>query len=235
MSPHQSGQAGLALPPLKCNELIEYVLQYHEAPTTIVVCSSRELFLESLPLSLLADNSSEDAADNTLVDGSLHPLLVPTIHQLATSRTIDLAFAPTLPHLRAYLASYGPSRASTPPSTAFAKPGSHNPMLAMYGLLKLHHATTEYSVQGLSRSLAIAAEAADTWGMRLILVEPSGGLESLAAELALDGETNAAPGPWAEQVPLLNSSLALSNDRVWGGRTVAVGAIIAKWCKIARP
>lgn len=233
MSTQHSGQAGLALPPMTCDALLEHVLRYHRAPSTIVVCSSREAFLESLHSALQADHTAEDSAENGRMDDPLHPLLLPTIHQLATSRTIDIAFAPTLPHLRSYLASYTPSRRSTPASAAFDKSGSRVAMLVVYGLLSLHRATTEYSVQGLSRTLAVAAEAANTWGMQLTLVEAPELPETPANEPVIDAETATSQNPWAVPLPLLNSSLALSNDRAWAGRTVDMGAVIARWCRIS--
>ncbi|KAI4132973.1 MAG: hypothetical protein LQ338_000440 [Usnochroma carphineum] len=231
MAPQHPGRA---LPPMRCNGLIEHVLQHHKAPTTVIVCSSREAFLESLQSSLEADNANEDIAMTGTMDASPHPLLVPTIHQLATSKTVDIAFAPTLPHLRAYLASYAPTKASKYMSAALAKSRSRCQMLAIYGMLKLQRTTTEHSVQGLSRTLAVAAEAADYWGMRLTLVEAPEDSEPPAAELNVEIETAAPQDPWAAQVPLLNSSLALSNDRVLAGRTVDAGAVISRWCKIVR-
>lgn len=233
MSALPSGQAGLALPSLACHELIETVLRYHRPPTTIIVCSSREAFLESLYLSLQTNHSTEDSPEHGGTDDSPHPLLLPTIHQLATSRTIDIAFAPTLPHLRAYLASYIPASDSTSTSTAFDKSASRVAMLVVYGLLDLHRATTEYSGQGLSRTLAVAVEAANVRGMRLTLVEAPESPEAPANEPVIGVETTTPRSPWGDQIPLLNGSLTLSNDRAWAGRTVGVGAVIARWCRIS--
>ncbi|KAI4170064.1 MAG: hypothetical protein LQ343_005204 [Gyalolechia ehrenbergii] len=227
-----SSQPGQALPPMRCNELVEYVLQSHKAPTTIIICSSRKAFLESLQLSLEAQSTDQEATGTP--NNQLHPLLVPTIHQLAASRTIGVAFTPTLPHLRAYLASYNPGKSSTPGSLTFTWPDSHVSMLAIYGLLALHRATTEFSLQGLSRSLAIAAEAANTWGLQLILTEDAQALDLQHSEPRAEGETASPQNCWTERVPVLSSSLALSNDRAWAGRTVVVGSIVAKWCRIIR-
>ncbi|KAL8686473.1 MAG: hypothetical protein Q9218_007079 [Villophora microphyllina] len=223
-----SGLPGLALPPMKTNDFIEYVLQYHEAPTTVVVCSSRDTFVENLrSLLYVADEQPESP-----MTGESHPLLVPTIHQLATSRTIKLAFAPTLPHLRAYLASYAPEEGPDHVPAALAKPHSGFSMLAVYGFLSLHRSTTEYALQGLSRSLAIAVEAAETWGMQLVLIEDPNDWDLELPEQADEAETRPARDIWKEQVPLLNSSIALSDDRAWAGRIVNTGAVVSKWCFI---
>ncbi|KAL8721330.1 MAG: hypothetical protein Q9181_007732 [Wetmoreana brouardii] len=226
-------QLGLALPPMKCNDFIDYVLQSHAAPTTVLVCSSREAFLESLRLSLQTEDPQQQATMTRELNAMPHSLLVPTIHQLATSTTVNIAFAPTLPHLRPYLTSYTPSELSASGSTAPSKPGSRIPMLAIYGLLSLHRITSEHSVQGLSRSVAIAAEAAATWNMLLVLVEsPEDPEAATVTEPDSEAGTISLRDMWTEQVPILNSSIALSDDRAWAGRTVDVRAVVGKWCNI---
>ncbi|KAL8666268.1 MAG: hypothetical protein Q9202_001537 [Teloschistes flavicans] len=220
---------GLALAPMEAVDVIEHVLQNHVAPTTMVVCSSREDFLEKIHSSLSVKLQQQDFSDNMS-----HPLLLPTIHQLATSRTVDIAFVPTLPHLRAYLASYAAKEGLQHGPAVLAKPGSQVSMLAVYGLLSLHRSTTEYSVQGLSRSLALAVETAAAWKMQLVLVEDPGDWDIETSEQQDEAETQPARDVWKEQVPLLNSSIALSDDRGWAGRTVEIGAIVGRWCIIRR-
>ncbi|KAI4178146.1 MAG: hypothetical protein L6R41_008522, partial [Letrouitia leprolyta] len=182
-----SPQPGQALPPMRSNELIEYVLQRHKRPTTIIVCSSREEFVQNLQRSLETASADEGPIDIQI--NELHPLLIPTIHQIATSTTVEVAFTPTLPHLRAYLAPYKPGKSSNSGSHTFVRPGSHTSMLAIYGFLALHRDTTEYSIQGLSRSLAIAAEAADSFNMQLILTEDAEASGLQALEPGVEGET----------------------------------------------
>ena len=235
MPSQRSNQPGLALPPMRNNELIEYILETHQAPTTLIICSTREAFLPSLQESLQANISSSQEDQTKTAKHELHPLLIPTIHQLASSKTIQVVFTPTLQHLRAYLASYTPTQNSIQGSKTFTKPGSRRtPTLAIYGLLALHRATTEHSVQGLSRSLAVAVEAANYWGMRLVLTEGVDDLRVSSMEPVSGDETVSVQGCWEEQVPLLNSSLALSIGRAGAGRTVAVGAVIGKWCRVVR-
>ncbi|KAL8954999.1 MAG: hypothetical protein Q9183_006835, partial [Haloplaca sp. 2 TL-2023] len=202
MPVQRSSQPGIALSPMMCNDFIEYVIHHHLQPTTIVVCSSREAFLENLQSSLQAIGPQQDSTtgERNEDNASLHPLLIPTIHQLSTSRTITLAFAPSLPHLRAYLASYVSMSVSKAMSVLpRAKPGVQVPMLAVYGLVNLHRTTTEYSVQGLSRSFAIAVEAADSWGLRLILTENLRDQTSSTADQDLEAEAAPTGDPWAEQ------------------------------------
>lgn len=55
-----------------------------------------------------------------------------------------------------------------------------------------------------------------------------------------DVENSNAPSgglddPWKEQVPLLNGSIRFGGEeRVWAGKTIEVGSIVAKWCKFVR-
>ncbi|KAL9583023.1 MAG: hypothetical protein Q9212_002950 [Teloschistes hypoglaucus] len=223
MSHLSTNHPGLALAPMDAVDIIEYVLQNHVAPTTMIVCSSREQFLEKVQMSIKKQESS---------DCMPHPLLLPTIHQLATSRTVNIAFVPTLPHLRAYLSSFTAEEGLQRDPAVLAKSGSRVSLLAVYGVLNLHHCTTEYSVQGLSRSLALAVEAADACRMQLVLVEDPGDWEIETSELNDEAEARPARDVWKEQVPILNSSIALSDDRAWAGRTVDIGAIVRKWCVI---
>ncbi|KAL8854332.1 MAG: hypothetical protein Q9221_000818 [Calogaya cf. arnoldii] len=225
-------QSHLALPPMRCDKFVDYILYPLDQPPSVVVCSTREAFLERLSLSLHKESTDsfiqgEDTKENP------HPLFIPTIHQLAASERVSLAFASSLPHLRAYLASYLPPKDPLHDSTLPARPAQQSPSLAVYGLINLHRATTEYSVQGLSRSLAIAVEAAETWSMRLILVEDSDDWASSDLESGSQAAAVTVKDPGKEQVPYLNSSVISSDDRLWTGRTVDVRAVIAKWCNVS--
>ncbi|KAL8698212.1 MAG: hypothetical protein Q9224_001951 [Gallowayella concinna] len=215
----------MALSPMKCNEFIEYILHLHGHPTTVIICSSREAFLENLQSSLNAVNSDDPPTVTGEMQDMVHPLFIPTIHQLAASKSVVMVFASSLPHLRAYLASYSTAIRDSLYESALVKPRLDDPILAIYGLINLHRSTTEYSVQGLSRSLANAAEAAEIGGMRLLLVENS-------ADSVPEAASETPKDPWTEQVPLLNSSIILSQDRGWAGRMVDIRSVLAKWCEV---
>lgn len=213
------------LPCMTSLAFLEYIQMHHAAPTTVVVCSTRELLLNELCASV--SNINLDGETNY---EDPHPFLVPTIHQLATSRTVHLTFAPTLPHLRAYLASVEPSL--EPRLVARGRSTSQFlPTLAIFGLLELHRSTSEYSAQGLSRTFAIAAEAATAARRKLIVIEP---LVSRLEEESVDAtavERINPLNPWSEQIPLLNGSIRLGDgDRVWAGRTVEAARVVSRWC-----
>lgn len=228
-SPHTP----IALAPLLWTDFINFILRQHTSPTTLIVCSSRDAFLEELqacinhthPRDPTADSSNEASLDSR--HPAPHPLLIPTIHLIAKSRSVNLAFAPTLLHLRAYLATYVSSVKSLSTSSASTKPGSQYPMLAVWGLADLHRSTAEHSAQGLSRTLVVAVETAKLNGQRLVLAE------SKALDGGVEHEGVGSVGdPWKEQVPLLSGSVRFGEeDRVWAGRTVEVARVVGRWCR----
>ena len=220
-----------ALPHLECTALIDLVLRHHSAPTTLIICSTREDFLEELQACIRRSSPCENG-DNSVIDrqAELHPLLIPTLHLIATSRTVNLAFTPTVPHLRAYISVYDPcAKAIHSPPVRIPR-SDQIPMLVIWGLAALHRSTIEHSVQGLCRTLASAVEAAYVAGQKLILAEPamSEGLEND------DDPDGMQTDPWKEQVPLLSSSVKVAgSERVLAGRTVEVGKIVGRWCRFA--
>lgn len=213
-------------------KLIDYILKAPTAPTTLVICASRESFLQHLLADVQRASFFSSRLDENNDTTTLHQLLIPTIHLLTTTRSIRLAFTPSLPHLRAYLASFESTAETYTHLASSQNRSSCSPVLVILGLVALHHSTSEYSAQGLSRSIAIAVEAANSTNMKLILAElrkenrnenPIGDTEVL---------TETRHDPWKEQVPLLNGSTGFGNtERVWAGRTISIGRVIGRWCK----
>ncbi len=228
----------LALSSVCCSDLIKFILQSHSVPTTLIVCSSREGFLEHLRATIHhTDPVNPSGPPKDESSNVLHPFLIPTIHLLTTSKTITLAFTPTLPHFRAYLAtfysSFSESSAFTARTLSYDKPGVHAPTLAILGLVTLHQSTSEYSAQGLSRSLANAVEAAARARLRLLLAESRSPRENdeMLGLGDLPGEGQEI-NPWKEQVPLLSNSIRFgSEERSWAGRTIEVAKIVERWCR----
>jgi len=218
------------LPCMKPSGFVDYILHYQAMHATVVICSTRELFLEDMYASMPNVDGNEYGDD-----GAAHPLLVPTIHQLAISRTIKLAFAPTLAHLRAYLATYESDTGSDSHSTTLNQEKSIR-IMAILGMLHLHCCTSEYSAQGLSRTFAIAVETATATSRRLVVVEAPkftpGGEELMHAA---ENDAVVSSDPWKDQVPLLNGSTRFGReDRIWAGRTVEAARIASRWCKFAQ-
>ena len=217
-------------------DFLEYVLLNHAAPSTIIICSSREAFWEDVLLSIrqCTHDIMPATAEECYLE-SWHPLMIPTIHLLVTSRTIDLAFTPTLPHLRAYLASLGLSACKRSDATASRTSRIPAPTLAILGLIDIHRSTSEYSAQGLSRTLSIAVEASLAISRKLIIAEPLPPIEDEEAMATSEHEDQVAPDPWMEQIPILNGSIRSGGDqRIWAGRTIAVARVVGRWCKMVR-
>ena len=225
----------VALPPLLGIEFLSWLLEHHEEPTTLLICCSREAFLADLQTNLQklhCENSATTPDDGN--QGLAHPLLNPTIHLISRSRSIHLVFVPTLPHLRAYLSTYTFPPDCESPSLTSTKPGFRVPILAIWCLVDAHRSTADHSAQGLSRTLAAAVESASLAEQRLVLAEAK--IQD-PREQYRDTEASDVTfeNPWKEQVPVLSGSIRFGGeDRVWAGKTVEVGRILARWCKFVK-
>ncbi|MCJ1390889.1 hypothetical protein MMC18_003750 [Xylographa bjoerkii] len=169
---------------------------------------------------------TSETADTHVLDKWL---LTPSIHLLATSRTINLAFTPTLTNLRACLAIYEPPVDPTGPDVTYDKPGKRRPILGILNVLEAHRGTSDFSAQGISRTIAGAVAAAARSNMQLLVIElprSEGGYGERDAQIQHAGE------PWSEQVPLLCGSLKFGEDqKIWAGRTVEIRQVVARWCR----
>lgn len=224
----------VAIQLLNSAQIIDFVLKQTTIITTIVVCASRSAFLARLQGELQEQLSTPptntDEGNDNLLSSTF---LFPSLHLLATSRRVHLAFTPTLPHLRAYLAAFN---APKTPTTAPFEDQSMS-MLLILSLVDLHRSTSEYSAQGISRTLAIAVEAAELAGMKLVLGEYSReeNQEDVGGE-HVDGRLGASSSArqdlWEEQIPILSGSIRFRNDEgLRLGRTVSLGRVLGRWCR----
>ena len=249
----------IALPPALPSELLEYVLAHQAYPTTLLICQPRAIFLSSLlqainhtSPSASSLSSSPPAPETKLLSdhnhnaqAQRHPLLIPTLHQVATSRQINLVFIPTVTHLRAYLAVFPRlEKDETPLKQEWDKKGKNKPLLAVYGVVGLHKDTSEWSAQGLGNSLAAVVQAGLRGGRKVVLIEErklededEGERESgQDVEDEEDGERSGRGCRiWEEKVPILNGIVRRpgleSEHGGWSGRTVEVGRLLARWVK----
>jgi hypothetical protein len=190
------------------------------------------------------DNASEPLTDRINEPPQSHPLLIPTLYQIATSRYINIVFIPSLSHLRAYLAVSPPMVGESPPVQKFEKPGKNDPLLVVYGLVELHRDTSEWSAQGLGNTLAGLMEAG-LWSKRKIVVLEERMTDDdlsnvYGDEGPMEAELEESKGKqlmkvWEEKVPMLNGSVRRagleSEDGGWSGRTVEMGRIFGRWFK----
>lgn len=221
----------VALPPLFGIEFLSWLLEHHEEPTTLLICCSREAFLADLQANLQklpCENPATTPNDGN--QGLAHALLSPTIHLISRSRSIHLVFVPTLPHLRAYLSTYTLPPNCESSSLTSTKSGFRVPILAIWGLVYAHRSTAEHSAQGLSRTLAAAVESASLAEQRLVLAEAK--ILDIGEQCEDTEAFDVTFGnPWKEQVPVLSGSNRFGGeDRVWAGKTIEVGRILARWC-----
>ena len=247
---------GLQLP-----DLVQYLLDNDSPSSVLVVCASKPVFVEQLLHATHLDSNPNDdqPTSNTLEPepanepsskARIHPLLNhPTLHQLATSRKINLVCCPELVHLRAYLSTLAiPSNLQ---STRIQTTEENNPppLLAILNPIAHHRTTSSFSAQGLNRTFALAVEAAHATDSQLLMVEcPSPGLSHDPTEVPGDAgydydfETEIAGPPqaaaaaaaadfWEEEISILNVTTKSfgAGGRGWVGRTVTVRRVAERW------
>lgn len=185
-------------------DFLRRILYHNEAYlTTILVCSTREHFLEQLVAAILSPAEGNAASEGP-------QFLTKTIGLLSQSSKIKLVFCPSLENLRAYISVL--SMASTKPQS------NRRPLLGVLNPLALHRSTSEFSAQGLSRTLAAAVEVTARQGVNLVLCECLD---------AMDGEREPL---WSVQVPLLNQTARIGADESTGrGGNVTVKRVVQRW------
>lgn len=231
------------LAPLTLPMLLNYILltqQDQSGPTTtLIICSSREAFLQNLSHSL--QNQDKHKAD------SLQELTIPTLHNLFTARHVRVAFCSSVQTLLVCLTA----------GRTGAKHGigerQGEQRLVLVNPLSLHAPTSSFSAQGLSRTFAAAVEAAVRVDAKLLMVECVGRWRETREE---DGEEEEEQvdamirggdrdrdrddraeaeeeDPWEQEVSILNVSTRKfasgSSDRVWAGRSIKVRRIAGRW------
>jgi hypothetical protein len=205
---------------------LEHVVDRAARHTTLIVCSTREDFLDQITPTILAAQpqeippSQESLGHDEPISKPLpHRLLLPTLQLLARSRAIKLVYCPSIDTLRAYLSSYVAPTVAEESASATPSP---KPLLAILDLVLLHHATSEFSVQGLMRTFASAVEAANRNAMDLALCE--------CRDVHDPTNPNRGPRIWDADVQLLSGSVRLgSAGSNFVGRTVSVRRIAGRW------
>ena len=208
--------------------LLSYMLRDNKS-IHLVLCMTREEFTESLVSEI--SSSGHERPNEKLAWSILHP----SLHLAKASQQIHLTFVPSLMHLRAHL-SVLPEATFQQPTETMGGPNKGTraaPVLAIVNPFGLHRATSEFSAQGLSRTLALAIDAAARTRSQLHVLEvaePSG-------DRSTGHDGPGARSPWAQQVPLLDNSVRSrgGDDQVWAGRTVEYGRVLRTWCQLEAP
>ena len=250
-------QDPIVLQVIELATFVQHLLRSHYAPTNLIVCSSQDDFLKLLQASihyekeierLQAETEGLVSAQVKRIAARLHELLLPTIQQLFSSRTITVTFCATLPQLQAYLAVHGVK--AEPTEIESNKENTNKiSVLAMLNPIALHRGTSSFSAQGLSRTFASAVEAAMRSDQKLMLVEcvsrlPNSDNIELTEGADVMEQTHERHDestgrneeeirdPWEAHVAILNVTTKSfgAGERGWVGRTVTVRKIAERWC-----
>lgn len=167
-------------------------------------------------------------------DTARHHLLIPTLHQTATSRNIKLVYIPSVSHLRAYLSVFSQDLQEQYKTQAFSKTGTKTPLLVIYGLLECHRHTSEWSAQGVGITLSALVDAGNRTGRKVVLIEE---LDGAVERDGMARKDNIQRG-WEEKLPILNGSVRRagveSEEGSWSGRTVEMGRVLSRWFRFER-
>jgi hypothetical protein len=194
-------------------DFLHHILDYDSSTTILIVCSTRDTFLEQLFVTTRA-HSSETAKG--------HQFITQTIGLLSNSSTIRVVYCPTLENLRAYLSLF-PSSGDFIQDTVTEQHDTRRPLMAILDLVALHLRTSEFSAQGLSRTFATTVEAASRGRMDLVLCE--------CRDAAKPADEERGEVLWHTDVPLLNSSVR-RGESTWLGRSVPVNRVAQRWFEV---
>ncbi len=219
---------------------IQYVLSKHTGPSTLLVCTTKDVFLHQMHSALQGPNGNENLSSSVPDTAtSKQAWQTPTLRLLASSKDVRVIFCPDLPHLRAFLATCGYSPTQ---SSEFYQVGNDPPtsLLAILNIIDIHRTTSAFSAQGINRTIAAAVEAAFRCRNQLLLAQCAG---LKAQELPEDSILHEQPdpsiaderdkAPWDEAVSILNVTTKSfgAGERGWVGRTVSLRRIAGRWCR----
>jgi hypothetical protein len=216
------------LEPCKAHHVLQYCLR-HPAPIKhLIICSTRDAFLQSLLYEVTLESQNEQ---NTALD-----LLTPTLSNLHDSRNIQITFCADLTNLRAYLTTLGnPNQSGQIESESKDAHDQTCPLLVIINPIRIHEHTLSYSAQGFNRTMASIVDVAHGLSHQLIMVEcidPEDEYETGAQEDEdmLDGNrlvTNA----WDQDLSMLNITTKTfgAGERAWVGRTVRIKQVAGRW------
>ena len=222
----------IALSPSNPQAFLQFILEHSLKATTLIICSTREAFLDDLqePNQAATGPHEHDSADQ-VANQQTDALIYPSLRQIAVSRCVKLVFVSTIPQLRAYLSTYQASSYESPDNHTHDAPTQRQRLLAIWGLLNLHRSGFEYSAQGLCRTLGSAVDAAHFSKQRLILGEkPVTTIPARADVAEVADVESGSRNPWEESIPLLNSSAMHGDERMLLRRSIQIRTILQRWC-----
>jgi len=136
-----------------------------------------------------------------------------------------LVFCPSVPHLRAYIATFQPRllQESIDPKVQNAR--CDRALIAIVDIIALHYTSTQFSAQGLSQTLALAVETAARTESAIMLCECED-----AVNLA---NRNRGHEVWDLQLPPLNGNTTRSRyaqgSSAVPSRHISVRRVVQRW------
>lgn len=242
---------------VQLTEFIEYLINADTKSCKLVICTSKEMFIEHLLAACTEPQANDVAAhpnpnprdemNEAEPEGNKAPephglLRAPSLLSLASSQSVKLAFCPSLSHLRAYLANLAVStlhqvHGSETINTDIIR--ADQQLIAILNPIDIHRSTSSFSAQGLNRTFALAVEAAHASKSQLIMAEcpslRSSGTEQYDPEMDYEDDfpppQPAPENPWDEEVSMLNVTTKSfgAGGRGWVGRTVSLRRIAERW------
>lgn len=246
----QSRLQPTALTSITLPSFLQNILDNHTTPTNLIVGSSEAVFVPELHASTEYEKAQQaheaeaeglDPTKAQRIASRTHSLAIPTIHQIFTSRTVNVTFCETLAQLQAQLAVYGIMKSEHGQDSGNHE-GRDVPTLALLNALHLHRGTASFSAQGLSRTLASAVEAAHRSRQKLMLVEYPSHVPVVTTDEDMDAEDGdeemldtieeQKKDIWEERLAILNVTTKSfgAGERGWVGRTVKVRRVVERWC-----
>ncbi|KAL9111074.1 MAG: hypothetical protein Q9227_004507 [Pyrenula ochraceoflavens] len=207
-------------------DLLNDLLHSEYSSIKLIVCTKRESFLTRILASARtvtrhpiqrddgSDSQNRGVNDNSATKGEI--LFKTTLRSIAEASKIQIAYCPSIDSLRAYLSVMPIDQSANHSQQVKAQP-----LLVIADVVFLHSGTSEFSAQGLSRTFALAVEAAAKMRMPLLL-----------SEIGDPRHADDARGTrlWRAEVPLLSDSVKLrTNDTTWTRMPITVKRIAERW------
>lgn len=151
-------------------QFFKKILDGHKAPTTAVICSTRNIFIQNLNTAVAQAQKNPNSADKEASQDFLNPPLM----FLAGAQSVTLAFCPSLSSLFAYLSVYQAKARDTREGITVDPSDSSNcvPTLALLNPISLFNDdTSQFSAQSVGRFFALAYEAAARAKQDLFIAE----------------------------------------------------------------
>jgi hypothetical protein len=218
----------IVLEPCKAHHVLQSCLRHPAATKHLIVCSTRDAFLQSLLYEVTLESQNEQ---NTALD-----LLAPTLSNLHNSRNVQITFCADLTNLRAYLTTLGsPNQPEEIESESKDAHDQSRPLLVIINPIRIHEHTLSYSAQGFNRTFASIVDVAHRLGQQLIMVEcidPEDEYETgvQGDEDMLDGGLRITDA-WDQDLSMLNITTKTfgAGERAWVGRTVRIRQVAGRW------